>query len=99
MVYRRDQLIRHFRQQDFRIRKELRRFPPQNIPLLRDIAVTQDHLMVIGHMEQSLCRSRPWENQCGEKNVCIDQYPYFTVPFRNELRLQEPAHPLHWKYP
>ena len=99
MDYRRDDLIKHYLKQERDIWEVLRRFPPINIPHRPEIGVAQDDLMVICHMEQSLCRSRPWENQCGEKNVCIDQYPYFTVPFRNELRLQEPAHPLHWKYP
>ena len=37
--------------------QEIRRFSCKDIPQLCDIAITQDHLMIIGYMEKSLCRS------------------------------------------
>ena len=59
----------------------------RDIPQLRDVAVTQDNFVIVCDVEQSPRRFGTGKDQCGKQNVCVYQYPHFTVPFHNALRL------------
>ena len=49
-----------------RLLKKRRRFPSENIPQLRNIAVTQDDFVIICNVEQSPRRFGTGKNQCGK---------------------------------
>ena len=72
----------------FGIRKILWRFLSENISQFRNVAITQDRFMIVCDVEQSPRRFGTGKGQCGKQNVCVYQYPLFTVPFHNALRLQ-----------
>ena len=75
----------------FGIRKILWRFLSENISQFRNVAITQDRFMIVCDVEQSPRRFGKGEDQCGKQNVCVYQYPFFTVLFHNALRLQTRA--------
>ena len=47
VVYRRDQLIGHLRQQHFGIREVFGRFSPENRPQFRDVAIAEDNFVIV----------------------------------------------------
>ena len=78
------------------IREILWRFPSENIPQFRNVAVTQDNFVIVCNVEQSQRWSGIGKDQCGKQNACVYQYSHFTVPFRNVIRLQASEYHLRW---
>ena len=93
------QIIVHFRKQHFSIRQIFWRFLFQNISDFRNIAVTQNHLMLVCNIQQSPCRFGSGKDYCGKQDVCINSYTHGVNTFRSELHLPEIAHHHRWKYP
>ena len=66
------------------------------VPLSREGTVTQNDFVVIRNIQQCPRRFGMGENQCGEQDICVNQYPHITFPFRSVLRPQVPEYHPRW---